>query len=132
MLRQDTETIWIFGLPADQISAMLTAIRDFVHDSFNVSGREGLDQDVVERLAVGQERAELSCFFAQLIIGERSVLILDRLDLIGAEGNIAIIDHDLFVGDVRQRIQGKPGQLIHAIDGNEPRHEDDEPAGLNR
>lgn len=28
---------------ADQVSAMLTAIRDFVHDSFHVPGEEGLD-----------------------------------------------------------------------------------------
>ena len=40
---------------ADQISAMLTAIRDFVHDSFNVSGREGLDGFRVGNLSVTVE-----------------------------------------------------------------------------
>ena len=41
---------------ADQISAMLTAIRDFVHDSFNVSGREGLEGFRVGNLTVTVEQ----------------------------------------------------------------------------
>ena len=41
---------------ADQISAMLTAIRDFVHDSFNVTGREGLDGFRVGNLSVTVEQ----------------------------------------------------------------------------
>ena len=40
----------------DQVSAMLTAIRDFVHDSFNVSGREGLDGFRVGNLSVTVEQ----------------------------------------------------------------------------
>jgi len=40
----------------DQISAMLTAIRDFVHDSFNVTGREGLDGFRVGNLSVTVEQ----------------------------------------------------------------------------
>ncbi|HUR32780.1 MAG TPA: OmpA family protein [Vicinamibacterales bacterium] len=41
---------------ADQVSAMLTAIRDFVHDSFNVTSRDGLDAFRVGNLSVTIEQ----------------------------------------------------------------------------
>ncbi len=40
---------------ADQVSAMLTAIRDFVHDSFKVNSRDGLDAFRVGNLSVSVE-----------------------------------------------------------------------------
>jgi OOP family OmpA-OmpF porin len=44
------------GQDADQISAMLTAIRDFARDSFNVSGNDSLESIRVGDLAVSVEQ----------------------------------------------------------------------------